>query len=355
MLSLQSNYENPIILTQQNFEKKLSDIERKILELSNKQKIFKEKLAAEKTNKPDYELLTHNFKQRIFSNYFDDIRNNPPPLPILSQEMGNLLKQTLTIKNFIKDTDFVRAGKWVGLQVLRVGVVIIVLPYLDSNVRIIAKETLSGSSNIVGAVFGNASQIVSIALSYWKELFKTMVDPTLYEYTYFDSDTREYVQTISSNLIRTIQGTFVFGIPIAFYLISSVDARYRQTQSLTKTLFPSHFSWKVNKIRELKNKYLVPQQFVNDTELNQNINKCERLASILIFPMKTPQNKIFEYDVIEEWLLDHHCCPITGINLTSDELTFDSTIFDRIRKRIYVLSLSTNSLGSDQTENILKY
>ena len=120
--------------------------------------------------------------------------------------------------------------------------------------------------------------------------------------------------------------------------IYELRATYLSNQDWARTFFSSYFTWKIRKLREIEAQYNIPDAFQNDPVLNQSKYRCAKSNQLLIIPFKTPSNKVFQYSVIEDWLLSHHTCPVTQENLQANQLSFDGTTYDEMRYRLQSIS-----------------
>lgn len=120
--------------------------------------------------------------------------------------------------------------------------------------------------------------------------------------------------------------------------IYELRATYLLNQDWARTFFSSYFTWKIRKLREIEAQYNIPNVFQNDPVLSQSKYRCAKSNQLLIIPFKTPSNKIFQYSVIEDWLLSHHTCPVTQENLQANQLSFDATTYDEMRYRLRSIS-----------------
>lgn len=105
-------------------------------------------------------------------------------------------------------------------------------------------------------------------------------------------------------------------------------------QDWARTFFSSYFAWRVKKLRDIETQYSIPDAFQDDLVLSQSKYRCAKSNQFLIIPFKTPSNRVFQYSVIEDWLLSHHTCPVTEENLQANQLSFDATTYDEIRYRL---------------------
>ena len=115
-------------------------------------------------------------------------------------------------------------------------------------------------------------------------------------------------------------------------------ATHLLNQDWARTFFSSYFEWKIRRLRDIEAQYNIPDIFQNDPILNQAKYKCAKSDQFLIIPFKTPSNKIFQYSVIENWLLSHNTCPVTEENLQANQLSFDAKTYDEMRYRLQAIS-----------------
>ncbi len=120
--------------------------------------------------------------------------------------------------------------------------------------------------------------------------------------------------------------------------INELRTTHLLNQDWARTFFSSYFEWKVRKLRDIEARYSIPDVFQNDPILNQPKYRCAESGQFLIIPFKTPSNTVFQYSVIEDWLLSHHTCPVTEENLQADQLSFDATTYDEMRYRLQAIN-----------------
>ncbi|MGL4540365.1 MAG: U-box domain-containing protein [Candidatus Rhabdochlamydia sp.] len=120
--------------------------------------------------------------------------------------------------------------------------------------------------------------------------------------------------------------------------INELRAAHLLNQDWARTFFSSYFEWKVRKLRDIEAQYSIPDVFQNYPDLDQPEYKCAHSGQLLIIPFKTPSNKIFQYSVIENWLLSNHTCPVTKENLQANQLSFDPITYEEIRHRLQAIS-----------------
>lgn len=127
-------------------------------------------------------------------------------------------------------------------------------------------------------------------------------------------------------------------ITAAIDKINELRSAHLLNQDWARTFFSSYFKWKVKKLRDIEAQYSIPDVFQNDAILKQPKYRCAHSHQLLIIPFKTPSNTVFQYSVIEDWLLSHHTCPVTKENLQAKQLSFDATTYDEIRYRLQAIN-----------------
>ncbi|MDR2539547.1 MAG: hypothetical protein LBC45_02910 [Chlamydiales bacterium] len=116
--------------------------------------------------------------------------------------------------------------------------------------------------------------------------------------------------------------------------VNKIRSLYRANRDWARSFFSSYFAWRVKKLRDIEAQYSIPDLFQNDPILNQPKYRCAKSNQFLIIPFKTLSGRVFQYSVIEDWLLSHHTCPVTEEELRANQLSFDATTYDEIRYRL---------------------
>lgn len=172
-------------------------------------------------------------------------------------------------------------------------------------------------------------------------------DGSLGDYIFNEDGTPEMYETSNREEAKFF-GKF-FGIVISVvaspFIIQGIIDRINElrllhlsNQDWARTFFSSYFEWKVKKLTEIEAQYSIPELFQNDSVLNQPKYRCAKSGQFLIIPFKTPSDRVFQYSVIEDWLLSHHTCPVTEENLQANQLSFDAITYDEIRYRLRAIT-----------------
>jgi hypothetical protein len=245
---------------------------------------------------------------------------------------GPAVKTVFTVIKVASYAYIVPAMKAKGIQLIK--------NYL-SQVPVVGL-TLSASLNMGLSIINLPNAFAKWAwdpTKYWVQSREVDCDGSLGDYIFNEDGTPEMYET--SNRKHTKFFGIVISVAASPFIAQGIIDRINElrllhlsNQDWARTFFCSYFKWKVKKLRDIEAQYSIPDIFQNDPILNQPKYKCAKSGQFLIIPFKTPSNRVFQYSVIEDWLLSHHTCPVTEENLQANQLSFDATTYDEIRYRL---------------------
>ena len=271
-----------------------------------------------------------------------------------------LIEGQVGIINFIKDPEISGPVAKTAFTVITVASYIYVFPLLkQKGIRLIKSylcqvpvvgPVLSAPLNMGLSIINLPNAFIKWAWDprkYWVQFREVAHDGSLGDYIFNEDGTPKVYKTSNREETKFL-GKF-FGIVISVATtplilqgvidrINELRSSHLANQDWARTFFSSYFTWKVRKLKEIEAQYNIPDVFQSDPVLNQSKYRCAKSNQFLIIPFKTPSNKVFQYSVIEDWLLSHHTCPVTEEDLKANQLSFDAKTYDEIRYRLQTIS-----------------
>ena len=271
-----------------------------------------------------------------------------------------LIEGQVGVINFIKDPAISGPTAKTAFTVITVASYAYIFPCIQEQGIQLIKNYLSRVP-VVGPILSttliNGLSVINLP----QYLFKKAWDPTKYEQQCYEigdeyspnipifnedgtpkmhetsnQEKMKYVGKVTAIIIALKYGPSLIAAIIE--KIQELRANHLLNQDWARTFFSSYFEWRVKKLEDIEAQYNIPDVFQNDPVLGQPKYRCAKSGQFLIIPFKTPSNRVFQYSVIEDWLLSHHICPITEENLQASQLSFDATTYDEIRYRLRAIN-----------------
>ncbi|MGB7128418.1 MAG: hypothetical protein WBD50_04950 [Candidatus Rhabdochlamydia sp.] len=279
----------------------------------------------------------------------------PPP-----EEFIALIERQVGVISFIKDPEISGPAVKTAFSVITVASYAYIVPRMkEKGIQWI--ENYLRQIPVIGSTLSNSLSRGLSIINLPNTIAQWAWDPTKYleqdyemgdEYSpnipLFNEDgtpkmveTSQREKTKFAGKIVAIGIALKYGPSLVTRLIDTINelrATHLLNQDWARTFFSSYFEWKVRKLREIEVQYNTPDVFQNDSVLNQPKYRCAQSGQFLIIPFKTPSNRVFQYSVIEDWLLYHHTCPVTEENLQANQLSFDAKIYDEMRYRLQAIN-----------------
>lgn len=264
-----------------------------------------------------------------------------------------LIEGQAGVINFIKDPAISGPAAKTAFTVIKVASYVYIFPLLKAKGVQLIKNYLSQVPVVGSALSASLTMGLSIInlpnafaqwawdpTKYWVQSREVDYDGSFGDYIFNEDGTPEMYETSRCEETKFF-GKF-FGIVISAvaspFIIQSVIDRVNElrllhlaNQDWARTFCSFYFEWRVRKLRDIEAQYSIPGVFQNCPALNQAKYKCAKSGQFLVIPFKTPSSRVFQYSVIEDWLLSHHTCPVTGENLQASQLSFDATTYDDMR------------------------
>lgn len=268
----------------------------------------------------------------------------PPP-----QEFFKIIEKEVSVFNFVKDIETSKTTKKIAFAALSTVAYVFIIPAINTVCTQVIKNYLR-QIPIVGLPLSISLKAIQLIVDLPRKICKTAIDPTPYDMHVCDDIGPLYNEDGTPVLAKTsvqeltVTALSVIAIPTALLAIGHLRHQMQEKHSLNhdwaRSFFSSYFEWKITKLQTLEDKYSLPTQLQNDPILNQEKYKCAKSDKLLIIPMRTPSNQVFQYSEIEKHLLDNHTCPTTGQELSGDRLNFDEKTYRQMMARVHQLSLS---------------
>lgn len=270
------------------------------------------------------------------------------------QEFYKLIEKEISIFNFIKDPETLGITKKCAFAAVSTATYTFIIPVINTVCTQIIKNYLS-KIPIMGLPLSMSLKSMQFIIDIPRKIVAFLWDNTPGEVVVCDSDGMIYYNDDGTPATTEISNREITCVALAFIAIpvgvlgimtlqdeiQKLQARHSLNHDWIRTFFSSYFEWKVIKLQSLEDKYSLSSQLQNDPILNQEKYKCAKSGRLLITPMKTPSNQVFQYSVIEKHLLENHTCPVTGQELSGDQLRFDEAAYQQIMSRVHQISLST--------------
>ena len=269
-----------------------------------------------------------------------------------------LVEREVSVMSFIKDPEISGPILRAAFTVIKIAGPTIayayILPPLDRACTQLVTNYLQ-QIPIVGSLLNKGLSVIKFPYDfvkwawdptkYWVQGRELNTDDFLGAPLFHDDGTPQMYET--SRREETKVSLAVFGfciamtttpilIPELIRKINELRANYLLNQDWARTFFASYFAWKIQKLKNIESQYSIPDVLQSDPILNQPRYRCAQSGQFLVIPFQTPSHRVFQYSVIEEWLLTHHTCPVTEPeqNLQANQLSFDVTTYNEIRSRL---------------------